>query len=34
MRYFFNTELPEINAWATFLINLDSTSYDMQAEWF
>lgn len=34
MRYFFNFELVEIDAWATLLRGLDSTCYDMHADWF
>ncbi len=34
MRYFFRIELPEIRHWATIIANVDTTSYDMQAEWF
>jgi len=34
MRYFFKSELPEINAWAKLLTDFDSTNYDMQPEWF
>jgi butyryl-CoA dehydrogenase len=34
MRYFFRFELPEINAWAKLLSELDSTCYDMQPDWF
>jgi len=34
MQYFFRSELPEINGWAKLLVDFDSTSYDMQAEWF
>ena len=34
MRYFFRSELPEIDVWAKLLTDLDSTSYDMQEDWF
>jgi alkylation response protein AidB-like acyl-CoA dehydrogenase len=34
MRYFFSFELPEIDAWAQLLKDLDSTCYDMKPEWF
>ncbi|WP_439100814.1 acyl-CoA dehydrogenase [Congregibacter sp.] len=34
MRYFFKFELPEVDAWATLLQNVDSTCHDMQVEWF
>jgi butyryl-CoA dehydrogenase len=34
MRYFFRFELPEIDAWAKLLSELDSTCYDMQPDWF
>lgn len=34
MRYFFRVELPEIYHWAKLLTGMDSTSYDMQADWF
>jgi butyryl-CoA dehydrogenase len=34
MRYFFKFELPEINAWATLLQDIDSTSHDMNPDWF
>lgn len=34
MQYFFCIELPEINHWATVISNADTTSYDMQVEWF
>jgi alkylation response protein AidB-like acyl-CoA dehydrogenase len=34
MRYFFSFELPEIDAWAKLLKDLDSTCYDMKPEWF
>ncbi|MCG8672097.1 MAG: acyl-CoA dehydrogenase [Pseudomonadales bacterium] len=34
MRYFFNFELPEIRAWSELLVKLDSTTFDMQPDWF
>jgi len=34
MQYFFNIELPETNHWARIVADSDTTSYDMQAEWF
>ncbi len=34
MRYFFRYELPEINAWAKLLLDLDDTTYAMSADWF
>ena len=34
MKYFYRFELPEINVWAKILTELDSTSYDMQTDWF
>lgn len=34
MQYFYRSELVEIEAWAMILTNLDSTSYDMKADWF
>ena len=34
LRYFFRSELTEIDAWAKLLTDFDSTSYDMQADWF
>ena len=34
MRYFFRFELPEIDAWAKLLSDLDSTCYEMQPQWF
>ncbi len=34
LRYFYRFELPEIHHWATLLNALDSTCYDMRAEWF
>ena len=34
MRYFFRFELPEIEAWAKLLTELDDTCYEMSADWF
>ena len=34
MQYFFRIELPQINHWSNIISNLDTTSYDMQAQWF
>lgn len=34
MRFFFISELPEINHWAALVRNLDTTNYDMQPDWF
>lgn len=34
MRYFFRSELPQIEAWSKLLIDLDNTSYEMDPEWF
>ena len=34
MRYFFNSELPLTYHWGTLVAQIDSTSYDTQAEWF
>ncbi len=34
LRYFYRFELPEIYHWAKLLTDLDSTCYDMKAEWF
>jgi len=34
LQYFFNIELPETNHWAKIISDLDTTSYDMKAEWF
>jgi butyryl-CoA dehydrogenase len=33
-QYFYRFELPEIYLWSNILINTDSTSFDMQSEWF
>lgn len=34
LRYFYRCELTEIYPWAKLIGDLDSSSYDMQAEWF
>jgi butyryl-CoA dehydrogenase len=34
MRYFFRYELPEIDAWAKLLLDLDDTCYAMAVDWF
>ena len=34
MRYFYRFELPEIEAWSKLLINMDTTCFDMDPEWF
>lgn len=34
MHFFFVSELPEINHWATLVRELDTTNFDMQPEWF
>ncbi len=34
MQYFFRFELSEIDAWSKLLINLDSTCFDMDPDWF
>ncbi len=34
MQYFFHSELPKVNHWANLVKNIDSTSFDMQADWF
>ena len=34
MQYFYRFELPEIAVWAKLLIDLDTTAYDMQVDWF
>ena len=34
LQYFYRFELPQINVWSQILANGDSTSFDMQAEWF
>lgn len=33
-QYFYRFELPEINVWSKLLTQTDSTSFDMQPEWF
>jgi len=34
LQYFYRFELPEISIWSTLLMNTDSSTYDMQVEWF
>jgi alkylation response protein AidB-like acyl-CoA dehydrogenase len=34
MRYFYRFELSEIEAWSKLLINMDTTCFDMDPEWF
>ena len=34
MKYFYRFELPEIAVWAKLLLELDTTAYDMQVDWF
>ena len=34
MQYFFRSELPNIYHWGSLVKNIDSTSFDMQADWF
>jgi alkylation response protein AidB-like acyl-CoA dehydrogenase len=34
MQYFFRYELPEIESWATLLMSLDDTTYEMSVDWF
>lgn len=34
MQYFYRTELPQIYHWSELVKNIDSTSFDMQSEWF
>lgn len=34
MQYFYRFELTEIHAWAKLLVDLDDTTYTMQADWF
>lgn len=34
MHYFFNVELPHIQHWAHLVANIDSSAFDMQAQWF
>jgi alkylation response protein AidB-like acyl-CoA dehydrogenase len=33
-QYFYRFELPEINVWSNLLVTTDSTSFDMQPDWF
>jgi len=33
-QYFYRVELPKITQWSNLLVNTDSTSFDMQTEWF
>jgi alkylation response protein AidB-like acyl-CoA dehydrogenase len=34
LQYFYRFELPEIAIWSTLLMSTDSSTYDMQVEWF
>jgi len=34
MQYFYHSELPQVYHWAELVNSIDSTSFDMQAEWF
>jgi alkylation response protein AidB-like acyl-CoA dehydrogenase len=34
LQYFYRFELPQITLWSNLLINIDSSSYDMQGDWF
>jgi len=34
MQYFYRSELPQVYHWAELVNSIDSTSFDMQAEWF
>jgi len=34
VKYFYSFELPQIYHWSTILMSLDTSCYDMQAEWF
>ena len=34
LQYFYRSELPQIYHWSDLVANIDSTSFDMQAEWF
>lgn len=34
LRYFYRAELPEVHVWGKLIASLDSTNFDMQAEWF
>ncbi|MGX9460507.1 acyl-CoA dehydrogenase [Shewanella sp. A14] len=33
-QYFYRFELPKISLWSSLLVNTDSTSFDMQSDWF
>ena len=34
LQYFYRFELPEISIWSKLLLNTDSSTHDMQVEWF
>ena len=34
LQYFYRIELPQVAVWQKVLVSTDSTSFDMQAEWF
>jgi butyryl-CoA dehydrogenase len=34
LQYFYRIELPQVTVWQKVLVNTDSTSFDMQPEWF
>jgi butyryl-CoA dehydrogenase len=34
MQYFYRSELPQVYHWSKLVSTIDSTSFDMQAEWF
>ena len=34
LQYFYRFELPQIDVWSKILVSGDSTSFDMQAQWF
>ncbi len=34
LQYFYRIELPQVAVWQEVLVSTDSTSFDMQAEWF
>jgi len=34
LQYFYRFELPKTTLWSQILINVDSSCYDMQPEWF
>ncbi len=34
LQYFYRFELPQIETWSTLLLNLDSSCYDMEIDWF